>query len=280
MTLPTFLGIGAQRAATTWAYECLKEHPQIYMAGKKEIHFFNLNFNKGLTWYENHFKAADNYTSIGEITPNYLNNPDAIPRMAKTIPKAKLFVILREPISRAYSAYKLLHEQFKGMTFQQACEYSDYLINLSYYAKDLKRVLAHYDRESIGIYLYDDVKNRPHEMLAELYSFLGVNPHYRPKAADNIYNPVIFPGVQKIIGRIGFTPAIETIKKTPLGRWLKVFLNNKHPRRPSVSRRQEQKNAMPDSVGKEYRLLLQKKFKQDILETQEIINRDLSGWLL
>jgi len=35
--LPNFLGIGAQRAGTTWVYHCLREHPQIFLPDKKEI---------------------------------------------------------------------------------------------------------------------------------------------------------------------------------------------------------------------------------------------------
>lgn len=43
MSLPTvdFLGIGAQRAGTTWLYRCLRPHPQLYLPGTKEIHYFD-----------------------------------------------------------------------------------------------------------------------------------------------------------------------------------------------------------------------------------------------
>lgn len=43
MSFPTvdFLGIGAQRAGTTWLYRCLGQHPQLYLPGTKEIHYFD-----------------------------------------------------------------------------------------------------------------------------------------------------------------------------------------------------------------------------------------------
>ena len=56
--LPTFIGIGAQRAGTTWAYNCLAQHPEVYMTQKKELHFFYANYSRGLAWYAEQFAAA------------------------------------------------------------------------------------------------------------------------------------------------------------------------------------------------------------------------------
>ena len=55
MMLPTFIGIGAQRAGTTWAYNCLAQHPEVYMSEKKELHFFYANYSRGLDWYAAQF---------------------------------------------------------------------------------------------------------------------------------------------------------------------------------------------------------------------------------
>ena len=54
--LPTFIGLGAQRAGTTWAYNCLAEHPQVFMSRKKELHFFYVNYSRGLDWYRRQFE--------------------------------------------------------------------------------------------------------------------------------------------------------------------------------------------------------------------------------
>ena len=77
--LPNFLGIGAQRAGTTWLYNCLNEHPDVFVSSAKEIHFFSHEFDRGVTWYEGHFQGRNTESAIGEITPNYLNVPAAIP---------------------------------------------------------------------------------------------------------------------------------------------------------------------------------------------------------
>src|SRR5262245_48289245 len=104
--LPDFIGIGAQRCATSWIYECLACHPQVYMP-EKEIHFFDCEFERGMDWYLNHFSTAHAGKLCGEFTPDYLSSPVAIERLRDLVPQAKLIISLRHPVQRAYSAYRL-----------------------------------------------------------------------------------------------------------------------------------------------------------------------------
>src|SRR5512144_852419 len=76
--LPTFIGIGAQRAGTTWAYNCLAEHPDVFMTRKKELHFFYVNYDRGLEWYKAQFRDAGTRTARGEITPDYMYHEKAL----------------------------------------------------------------------------------------------------------------------------------------------------------------------------------------------------------
>ena len=118
--LPTFIGIGAQRAGTTWAYNCLAEHPQVFMTRKKEQHFFYVNYSRGLDWYAAQFAGAGSAVARGEITPDYLYHPEALANIARDLPDARLFVILRNPIDRAVSAYALHAQRYAGQSFAQA----------------------------------------------------------------------------------------------------------------------------------------------------------------
>lgn len=53
MTLPSFLGIGAMRSGTTWLDQMLRSHADIYMSERrKEVHFFDQYYDRGLSWYE------------------------------------------------------------------------------------------------------------------------------------------------------------------------------------------------------------------------------------
>lgn len=65
-----FLGIGAQKAGTTWLQVMLSQHPEIHFPLGKEVHFWNHQY-KGLAWYQAHFNNSHQNCKQGEITPAY-----------------------------------------------------------------------------------------------------------------------------------------------------------------------------------------------------------------
>ena len=71
---PDFIGIGAEKSATTWIFECLREHPEIYMAPKKNINYFDdpQNYSKGIDWYISNFKKNNGIKKCGEFTTEYI----------------------------------------------------------------------------------------------------------------------------------------------------------------------------------------------------------------
>jgi hypothetical protein len=265
-SLPTFVGIGAQRAATTWAYSCLKEHPEVFVSEEKEIHFFDTHFDRGLDWYKAHFRGAAGKKAAGEITPNYLDVPQAVPRLAEVLPDARLFVILRDPVERTFSQYHLLHEKFSGMSFRQACEHARGIVETSLYADQLERVYAHYRRDQVKVLLYDDVQSRPDQVLAELFGFLGVDATFRPDSTGKVFNHILLPRSQKLLNTVGMGWFISLLKKSPVGEWLKK----------QASRRSRSKDK---TAGDEYFSHLKAFFREDVLRVQAIIGRDLSAWL-
>ncbi len=105
MRLPDFLGIGTQKGGTTYLYELLKHHPQVFLAYPKEQHFFSLHWHRGFDWYCNQFDKAVTGQICGEITPYYMFHPEAPSRIASLLPKVKLVVLLRDPVERALSQY-------------------------------------------------------------------------------------------------------------------------------------------------------------------------------
>jgi hypothetical protein len=89
-------------------YYYLAQHPDISPASKKEIHFFDLNYEQGFSWYLNQLPRRfiwENRLKTGEATPYYLFHPHASERISHHLPSAKLIVILRNPVERAISHY-------------------------------------------------------------------------------------------------------------------------------------------------------------------------------
>src|SRR5579863_6754349 len=113
--LPDFMIIGTQKGGTTSLYNYLIDHPNISSIFKKEPHFFDFNFYKGVSWYRAHFPSLlEKYYServhgqkfiTGEASPYYLYHPLVPQRIKETMPTAytKFIVLLRNPIDRAYS---------------------------------------------------------------------------------------------------------------------------------------------------------------------------------
>jgi hypothetical protein len=261
--LPNFVGVGVQRAGTTWIHRCLREHPQVCVPHvKKEVQFFNRYYDRGLPWYESQFAVRPEHVAIGEISPNYLSAPEAVPRMASIVPGARLFVVLREPVDRAYSAYHLLSDQYRGLTFREACEHGT-LIKLGLYVEQLRRLYQHYPREQVRVFLYDDLRADPAAFLRELFRFLGVDETVRPPSTQRRYNRIMFPAGQRVLRRLQLEWVIDAVKNSSVGESLKRL----HASELEPVRHEEDVQ------------FLKQAFRDDIIKLQELISRDLSAWL-
>lgn len=181
-----FLGIGAEKAATTWLFNCLKQHPEISMPAEKEIFFFNevdphflkiknLRYKKGIRWYLKKFDKQDGRVK-GEISPTYLYSKVAARRIAKHFPNIKLIVILRNPSDRAFSQY--IHDKRLGviseMDFDSALEKYPNYIEKGKYLKYLKIYERFFDRKNILIILFDDIKKNPKKVVKSVFDFLNL----------------------------------------------------------------------------------------------------------
>jgi len=121
--LPDFVIVGAMRSGTTSLCRYLSEHPRIFVHPDKELHFFDLNWEKGHEWYESKFAAAPPDQLAGEATPIYMYLADTVERMASLIPRAKLVAVLRNPVDRAYSHYwQSRRRDHEPLSFAEAME--------------------------------------------------------------------------------------------------------------------------------------------------------------
>ncbi len=121
--LPGFLIVGAQRCGTTTMYRALSQHPYVLKAVlHKGVHYFDVAYDRGMDWYQAHFPLKARARWIGrahgaspltyESSPYYMFHPLAGERIARDLPGVKLLVLVRDPVSRAYSAYT--HEFARG----------------------------------------------------------------------------------------------------------------------------------------------------------------------
>jgi len=199
-----FLIIGAQRSGTTSLYNYLIQHPDVAPANKKEIHFFDDNYDKGLDWYYEQFPSLSNKsdkekrTITGESTPYYLFHPMAPERVFKTIPKVKLIVLLRNPTDRAYSHYnhavRVGNENVsfeKGITLElltlkdeekkvKKGSHSDIYQKFSYlergiYLDQLKNWFEYFPQKQFLFLKSEDFFSNPQSCMDEFFKFLGIS---------------------------------------------------------------------------------------------------------
>jgi hypothetical protein len=201
---PDFLIIGAQRCGTTSLFHFLAGHPQVAVPPIKEIHFFDRQYEKGMDWYRRCFavtggRARARATIRGEATPSYVFHPHAVQRIRADVPEARLIVLLRSPVDRAYSHYwhsvRLGHETLSfehavareperlagelEKTERDAGYTSDALVQHSYlsrgiYADQLARVFRHFPRDRVKILKSEDLYAAPQAVFDEVAHFLGI----------------------------------------------------------------------------------------------------------
>lgn len=185
---PNFFILGAQKAGTSSLYHYLKQHPQIYMSPIKEAKFF-LKENpseEDKKEYLELFEGAENYPVRGEATPLYLSGKGVAERMHEKVPDARMVVILRDPVERAYSAFLMTRRQgteplssFADVVKaeperRERREGHLYLWHSRYYTH-LERYFEYFDRGQFKIYFFRELKKRTNGLVKDILNFLSVS---------------------------------------------------------------------------------------------------------
>jgi hypothetical protein len=211
--LPNFILIGAPRCGTTSLYEHLSMHADVIPAFRKEIHFFDVHYDRGVGWYRAYFPLISRLRTkmiTGEATPNYLSDRRVPSRIRDTVPDVKLVVLLRNPVDRAYSAWQLkVSEGVEPLSFADAIENEDdrvaadisrfgsiegaggRALRYAYlgkgrYSEHLERWLGIFPKEQILVCKSEDIFAGDRGILLKLYSFLGVTSSAIPLPRINV----------------------------------------------------------------------------------------------
>jgi hypothetical protein len=201
--LPNFLIIGAMKSGTTSLALWLGFHSNLFMVPKKELHFFEQEYARGLAWYGSHFAAVKAEKAVGEATPNYMYSPEAMERIRKDLPESRLIVLLRNPAERAYSHYwhnrARSHEELEFEAAIDAeparlakadsdgrMQYS--YVDRGYYMRQIDSILSLFPRSQLMVAFLEDLERQPVETFKSACRFLGIDESEVPAEVGKAWN--------------------------------------------------------------------------------------------
>ncbi len=288
-----FICIGAAKSGTTAMHFFLRQHPQIYMPLKKEIHHFADDIlKKNDYWLKPEaffklFRKAKNKQIIGETSVFYMISENAAKNIYSHNPDAKIIIMLRNPVEVAYS----LHSQlvFNGEEnindFKKVLEIEQDRINgkklptktrinkkhiyteVVKYTVQIKRFQNFFPPENIKIILFEDFKNNALNTVQQTYKFLEVDDKFKPKL--KVHNPN-----KKIKNR-----NIQKFTTFFTNRILSKFFcedNLEKFRNFMIKINSIEKKRKP--LDNETKQILTEKLKPEIIKLEKLLNKNLKHW--
>ena len=283
-----FFIVGAPKAGTTSLYHYLNEHSEIEMSSQKEPDFFSdQSLQKQKLYYDkNRIDTLEKYNSLfekedvilrGDSSVSYLFYEDVPHKIITYNPDAKIIIMLRNPIDRAFSHYLmdyslgLISESFETIIQKQSKHknanlfYQQY-IQVSEYSKQIKRYLEVFSKDNIHFIDYEDFKNDTSDVVNSVFLFLVVNDDFQPylKKKYNTYTAPKNSLIRYVYSFVAFRKMVANILSKNLTKTIRnlFFTSGKKPNLPELTRN-----------------FLKKHFESDVRELSELLNKDFTKWI-
>ena len=268
-----FVGVGPQRAGTSWLHHLLERHPSIcFPRGVDEPMFFDLYYEKGFSRYIAYFAHRNSGELCGEVSPTYFDTEVVPARVRRVNPECRIIINVRNPISRALSLYR--HHLSKGRvngSFSDAVSQMPRILNSGRYARHIPRWLDTFGLDRVAFVLLDDVAASPEMVLKHIWSFLGVAEIAMPRVGKERVNPLTMPRFP-IFARISaqtvtWLQSSDLYRVAELGKLLglrKFVYEGGTIDLPGLTRSDQ--------------LRLLDEYETDIAYLESLLNRDLSTW--
>jgi len=197
-----FLGIGAQKAGTTWLYAQLSRHPQVRFPAGKEVHFWDRDDAPDPAWYQGLFEPEIGPgTRQGEITPAYaFIPPERIQRIHGLYPRLRLIYLIRNPMERAWSS-ALMALGRAEMRIDEASDqwFIDHFrsqgsLQRGDYETSIRNWTAIYPRQQLLVERYESIGIEPRALLTRVAGHLGIDPEFFRRLPDEDIRRRVFSG--------------------------------------------------------------------------------------
>jgi len=291
IVLPNAVVLGVAKAGTTSLYHALGAHPQVGVSRIREPKFlfyaghliqpaagkFSQLAIRTLAQYESLYSAKAGVPVRVDISPIYFNFPDqAILGIRQYVPDAKLLIVYRQPVDRAYSAF-VMHvregqepiRDFAAAVKEGTIRRRRNYLEGSLYAQRTRKYLAAFPRDQLHFLLFDDLASAPERFMRSVFGILGVEGD-AAAAAPARENPGAWPKnafFDRLLAlRLRLPKNLRRLLPAPA-------------RRRMLSAVRSMGYEPPPPIDRGLRHELTGLFRADILELQDLIGRDLSAWL-
>lgn len=297
VTLPDFVIIGAQKAASTLLLRSLRQHPEAWLPAKENPFFRDPVYDPG---------ALDDFAAefsehterrLGFKCPDYLGRPEVPARLHKDLSEPHLIVCLRNPVQRALAAYfwKVRWGLIPVLSAEQGMQHvldGDYqerdpsvgdILNWGLYHQHLSRYLDYFPRERILVLFDEDLYRDPEAVMRETHGFLGIAPDVIPSDLRVKQNPGIYSLERLRFGQrrsklMSQWDAARTYHSIPYpkSRLKRAYTDviaglDRYVLAPRYSN--EKPKLSPDLTNRLWEF-----YAQDVAALQQLVDRDLSSW--
>jgi len=301
--LPNFLIVGAAKAGTTSLHNYLSMHPDIFMSRPKEPKFFSFtagitkfngigddgvkyNIIKDFGSYHRIFDSSDNYKMRGESSAdNLYYAADVIPLIKNFLGNnVKIIIVLRNPINRAFSAYKhLVRDGRENLSFGEALKAEDsrkakgweflwFYKDVGLYSNQVEKYLENF--ANVKMFLFEDFSDNTKLVYEEILKFLEIDRIIIPDQIKKKYNVGYVPK-NRFIHKLANN--YDGILPYPLAKQFKTLVPRKF--RMNIKNRINKINAELCILNAEIRNYLNDYFYQDIMRLESIVDKNCEKWL-
>jgi hypothetical protein len=295
--LPDFVVVGAPKCGTTSLHHYLGQHPDVFLPAQKELHHFSypeLERNSEgpgdalvlrsacatRERYEAFFAGAERARAVGEVSPSYLYyHATAAERLRAALGQARIVVVVRDPIEKAWSQYMhLVRDDRERLAFPAALAAEEQrtrdgwaalwrYAGSSLYVEGIERYRAVFGAERVQVIAQDDLRADPAAVLAKLFAFVGVDPAFVPRV-DRTYHRSGAPRSRLVARGLSSGP-LSTLARALLPNALRARLRGAL---------QDANTGSKGEIDADSRDRLRARFAEDVRALERLLGREL-GWM-